>query len=80
MGCLSQTPTVGAWRAVCLTYAACVASLTDRSPKLDRDRLVRDLVPPPRFDGERFSTYRPDPSEPSQAANPFAFRRSSSAR
>jgi cell division protein ZapE len=45
-----------------------VASLTDRSPKLDRDRLVRDLVPPPRFDGERFSTYRPDPSEPSQAA------------
>ena len=41
-------------------------SLTDRSPRLDRDRLVRDLVPPPRFDGERFATYRPDPREPSQ--------------
>jgi len=43
-------------------------SLTDRSPRLDRDRLVRDLVPPPRFDGERFATYRPDPGEPSQRA------------
>jgi cell division protein ZapE len=43
-------------------------SLTSRSPKPDRDRLVRDLVPPPRFDAERFSTYRPDPGEPSQKA------------
>lgn len=43
-------------------------SLTDRSPRLDRARLVRDLVPPPRFDGERFSTYRPSPEHPSQAA------------
>ncbi len=42
-------------------------SLIDRSPALDRDRLVRDLVPPPRFDGERFSTYAPDPAEPSQS-------------
>jgi cell division protein ZapE len=43
-------------------------SLLDRSPRLDRGRLVRELVPPPRFDGERFSTYRPDPAEPSQGA------------
>ncbi|HEV7172686.1 cell division protein ZapE [Pedococcus sp.] len=43
-------------------------SLLDRSPQLDRERLVRELVPPPRFDAERFSTYRPDPAEPSQAA------------
>jgi cell division protein ZapE len=43
-------------------------SLTDRSPRPDRDRLVRELVPPPRFDGERFATYRPDPGEPSQRA------------
>jgi cell division protein ZapE len=43
-------------------------SLTDRSPRLDRERLVRELVPPPRFDAERFSTYRPDPAEPSQSA------------
>lgn len=44
------------------------SSLTQRSPQLDRDRLVGELVPPPRFDVERFSTYRPDPAEPSQAA------------
>ncbi len=44
------------------------SSLTERAPKLDRERLVRDLVPPARFDAERFATYRPDPSEPSQAA------------
>lgn len=43
-------------------------SLLDRSPQLDRGRLVRELVPPPRFDAERFTTYRPDPAEPSQAA------------
>ena len=43
-------------------------SLLERSPQLDRGRLVRELVPPPRFDAERFSTYRPDPHEPSQAA------------
>nr|WP_231961523.1 cell division protein ZapE [Pedococcus dokdonensis] len=35
---------------------------------MDRGRLVRELVPPPRFDAERFTTYRPDPAEPSQSA------------
>jgi cell division protein ZapE len=44
------------------------SSITARTPALDRDRLVRELVPPPRFADERFSTYRPDPSQPSQAA------------
>lgn len=43
-------------------------SITAREPRLDRDRLVRELVPPPRFDAERFSTYRPDPAQPSQVA------------
>jgi cell division protein ZapE len=43
-------------------------SLLERSPSLDRARLVRELVPPPRFDHERFTTYQPDPREPSQAA------------
>lgn len=42
-------------------------SITTREPRLDRDRLIRELVPPPRFDAERFSTYRPDPAQPSQA-------------
>ncbi|SER94599.1 cell division protein ZapE [Pedococcus cremeus] len=43
-------------------------SITTRRPHLDRERLLRELVPPPRFDAERFSTYRPDPAQPSQAA------------
>jgi cell division protein ZapE len=43
-------------------------SITTREPRLDRERLVRELVPPPRFDAERFSTYRPDPGQPSQSA------------
>ena len=43
-------------------------SLVDRFPQLDRGRLVRELVPPPHFAAEGFTTYRPDPAEPSQAA------------
>ena len=31
------------------------------------DRLIAELVPPPRFDHVRFETYRPDPAHPSQA-------------
>ena len=40
--------------------------LVDRSPEVARDRLVAELVPPPRFDAVRFETYRPDPAQPSQ--------------
>lgn len=32
------------------------------------DELIASLVPPPRFDAVRFSTYLPNPDEPSQAA------------
>ncbi|RJK92931.1 cell division protein ZapE [Vallicoccus soli] len=42
--------------------------LVDRSPSVPADRLVAELVPPPRFDAVRFSTYVPDPAQPSQAA------------
>src|SRR5690242_4522569 len=63
----SSSSVPGAWEplsprrmrmaAVCLiTLHHVPGSLTERSPKLDRDRLVRELVPPPRFDRERFST------------------------
>jgi cell division protein ZapE len=41
--------------------------LVDRRPVLDRDRLLRDLVPPPLFAGVSFSSYRPAPDQPSQA-------------
>lgn len=43
-------------------------SLVDRVPALDRQRVVAELVPPPRFADVRFSTYRPDPAQPSQSA------------
>jgi cell division protein ZapE len=42
--------------------------LVDRVPAVPPDRLIADLVPPPRFDTVRFSTYEPDPGEPTQAA------------
>jgi len=43
-------------------------SLTERRPAVSADRLIAELVPPPRFAGARFATYIPDQSEPSQAA------------
>ncbi len=42
--------------------------LVDRRPEVAPDRLVAELVPPPRFAGVRFDNYIPDGSEPSQAA------------
>ncbi|WP_370938825.1 cell division protein ZapE [Amycolatopsis sp. cg13] len=44
------------------------AALTDRFPELGADELIASLVPPPRFGEARFSTYLPNPDEPSQAA------------
>jgi cell division protein ZapE len=41
-------------------------SLCAREPRVPADRLVAELVPPPRFDAVRFATYRPDPGRPSQ--------------
>lgn len=41
--------------------------LTDRRPEIGPDELISALVPPPRFDSVRFSTYVPNPDEPSQA-------------
>ncbi|RSS84357.1 cell division protein ZapE [Streptomyces sp. WAC06614] len=42
-------------------------SLCAREPHVPAERLVAEMVPPPRFDGVRFETYRPDPNQPSQA-------------
>ncbi len=42
-------------------------SLCAREPHVPADRLVAEMVPPPRFDGVRFDTYIPDPNQPSQA-------------
>ena len=43
-------------------------SLTERRPAVSADRLVSELVPPPRFAHARFATYIPDPAEQSQSA------------
>ena len=51
-----------------MSDTATQAPLSTRRPTVDPDRLVGELVPPPRFDGVRFATYRPDPAQPSQAA------------
>jgi len=45
-----------------------VHRLCDRFPVVARERLIAELVPPPRFARERFSTFRPDPQQPTQAA------------
>lgn len=41
-------------------------SLCAREPYVPPDRLVAEMVPPPRFDSVRFGTYVPDPKQPSQ--------------
>ena len=42
--------------------------LVDGHPEVAPDRLIAELVPPPRFAAVRFATYLPDPAEPTQAA------------
>ncbi|MEV0276364.1 cell division protein ZapE [Streptomyces sp. NPDC050610] len=42
-------------------------ALTARAPHVPADRLVAEMVPPPRFGSARFDTYIPDPNQPSQA-------------
>ena len=40
--------------------------LTSRNPRVSEDRLLAELVPPPRFADVSFDSYRPDPAQPSQ--------------
>jgi cell division protein ZapE len=42
-------------------------SLCAREPHVPAERLVAEMVPPPRFDAVRFATYVPDPQQPSQS-------------
>nr|WP_030767920.1 cell division protein ZapE [Streptomyces sp. NRRL F-2664] len=42
-------------------------ALCAREPRVPAERLVAEMVPPPRFDSVRFDTYNPDPAQPSQA-------------
>ncbi len=40
--------------------------LTERNPSVAKDRLLAELVPPPRFAEVGFDSYHPDPAQPSQ--------------
>ena len=40
--------------------------LSERDPRVPADRLVGELVPPPRFAEVSFDSYRPDPHQPTQ--------------
>ncbi|MFC7218404.1 cell division protein ZapE [Streptomyces polyrhachis] len=40
--------------------------MSERRPQVPAERLVAEMVPPPRFDSVRFATYVPDASQPSQ--------------
>lgn len=42
--------------------------MTTRHPVVGVEALIEEFVPPPRFSDVRFDTYRPDPTEPTQAA------------
>jgi cell division protein ZapE len=53
--------------AVPITGETTPVSLCAREPHVPADRLVGELVPPPRFDSVRFDNYIPDPQQPSQA-------------
>ena len=48
--------------------------LTDRNPRVSTDRLLQELVPPPRFAEVSFDSYRPDPARSSQAEAVDALR------
>ena len=41
--------------------------LSDRNPQVPRNRLLAELVPPPRFADVSYDSYQPDPSQPTQA-------------
>ena len=58
------TPDVA--RATPVDAAATPVALTDRRPVVPAERLVAEMVPPPRFSDVSFGSYLPDPTQPSQ--------------
>ena len=48
--------------------------LIDQSPEVSPERIMAELVPPPRFGSVSFDSYLPDPSQPTQAAAVAALR------
>ena len=48
-------------------HPADAISLSARQPVVPADRMVAEMVPPPRFMSARFASYIPDPAQPSQS-------------
>lgn len=48
--------------------SAATYSLVQRNPAVAPERLLAQLVPPPRFEDVSLASYQPDPAEPSQQA------------
>ncbi|MFE4667130.1 cell division protein ZapE [Streptomyces sp. NPDC056716] len=63
---MSSSPAAAPGPASGPISGAAPLSLCAREPRVPADRLVAEMVPPPRFDSVRFSTYLPDPGQPSQ--------------
>ena len=73
MGAIAAAPFVASGAPTTSTTIAtdgerALRSLAARVPVVAPERLLDELVPPPRFAAARFDTYIPDPAEPSQAA------------
>ncbi|WP_425338502.1 cell division protein ZapE [Kitasatospora phosalacinea] len=68
----SRSAPPGARVPCCLVSAASESdvhtaiALADRRPVVPAERLVAEMVPPPRFAGVSFGSYLPDSSQPSQ--------------
>ncbi|WP_249800610.1 cell division protein ZapE [Kitasatospora humi] len=63
---LGTVPAASHPDAIAATTAAGPAALAERRPSVPAERLVAEMVPPPRFAGVSFGSYLPDPTQPSQ--------------
>ncbi|MFE9426295.1 cell division protein ZapE [Kitasatospora sp. NPDC006697] len=60
------TTVSGAFHADAITVTTTPVALSARKPVVPAERLVAEMVPPPRFAGVSFGSYLPDPTQPSQ--------------
>lgn len=56
----------GASHPDAITATTAPVALSERKPAVPAERLVAEMVPPPRFSGVSFGSYLPDPTQPSQ--------------
>ncbi|WP_083976245.1 cell division protein ZapE [Kitasatospora azatica] len=52
--------------AIATATTTAPVALAERRPVVPAERLVAEMVPPPRFAGVSFGSYLPDPTQPSQ--------------